>query len=111
MVLGGFNFPGVVLTWPPGENDKSRSNFALGISCVGLAPEVLALGGSNLPSGSVRTDSRAGIRQILPDVSSSPGSVAVFKTLLRNLRRQRVRVRHIYTRIFACCACYININA
>ena len=43
----------MVLTWPPGKNDKSGSNFALGISGGGLALEVLALGGSNLPSGSV----------------------------------------------------------
>ena len=42
-----------VLTWPPAKNDKSGFNFALGISSEKLAPEVLALGGSNLPSGSV----------------------------------------------------------
>ena len=46
-VRGGSNFPGVVLTWPPEKNDKSGSNIP-----PGLAPEVLALGGSNLPSGS-----------------------------------------------------------
>ena len=54
VVRGGSNFPGVVLSWLPGKNDKSGSSFVLGNSGVGLAPEVLALGGSNLPSGSVR---------------------------------------------------------